>query len=151
MNKKEFSNLKTGEVVIITVHGKNFGKQGIVEAIHYNRNNEGGRAYLRPLNCIFEFSKSVNSVRISDNGLCRFGHSNISYLNKTPNVTKPKLQIYRFTLYLDCDDMVFCSAISTNETDAHRFIFKELIKKFEEDDICLVFKDILPITEGTII
>lgn len=52
MNQKEFKKLKVGDIVVITVHGMNNGKKGVVREI------AGRTVYLEPHKCVFEFSSS---------------------------------------------------------------------------------------------
>ena len=167
MNKKEFDTLEIGEVVIITIPGKNFGKQGTVESICQNRYNSGGKwIYLRPINCIFEFNKTVKSVRTRDDGTSRFGHAAISYLNKpiikgtiqiescfekelVIPIVKKTLEIYRFNLHDGVFNDRYMSAISTNEEDARKALHSEILKYYyAEKELTITLKDILPIING---
>jgi hypothetical protein len=79
MTKKEFRNLKVGEKVVITVHGRNQGKIGIVKYI--GRDQFGlGLAYLEPFECEFEMYPQ-RGLRNAD-GLCGWNHYGIAYLKK---------------------------------------------------------------------
>jgi hypothetical protein len=77
MTRQEFENLKAGDVVVITQHGKNRGRQGTVSEI------SNGTVYLTPLNCEFEFSNK-NSWRLHrrKEGLYGFGYESINYPTK---------------------------------------------------------------------
>ena len=62
-----------------------------------------------------------------------------------------ELRIWRFIVTTSFDDQVWSSVISTNETDAYKIIHDDVLKHFEEEEFNIVLKDILPITNGTII
>lgn len=78
--KSEFKNLQIGDVVIITSHGKNRGKMGIVREIR-RRPQYGGIAYLEPLNCEFEFS-NIQTRQQNKDGFYWWQHTNIRYPEK---------------------------------------------------------------------
>ena len=62
-----------------------------------------------------------------------------------------QLRIWRFGVHVLTEYQVWSSVISTNETDAYKVLHDDLLKRFHEEDIYIVLKDILPITNGTII
>ena len=49
MTKKEFDSIHIGDIVTISIHGKNKGKHGIVEAVFKDNEFRKGYVYLRPL------------------------------------------------------------------------------------------------------
>lgn len=85
MNVADFSNLKVGDVVIITAPGANKGKQGIVSEIE--KVSRLGIAYLKPLNCEFEFPDGANLEARFKNGLYGWYRHWIAQLPK-PKVDK---------------------------------------------------------------
>lgn len=82
MTKNEFNNLTIGDKVVITTHGKNRGKIGIVREIE---KSEFGQdlAYLEPFECAFEF---CNDRKLHNTeGLFGWNSMGINYI-KRPSV-----------------------------------------------------------------
>lgn len=78
MTSQEFKNLKVGSVVTITQTGKNKGKKGTVVRIE-----KEGTAYLKPLDCEFEFSNySSWRLHLKDEGLYGFSYTCINYVDR---------------------------------------------------------------------
>jgi hypothetical protein len=78
MNKKEFENLKIGDIVEITSHGKNRGKKGLVSDIKRNITYGGGKVFLAPIDCEFEFYKT-RRTKLNEFGLSEWKHESINY------------------------------------------------------------------------
>jgi hypothetical protein len=79
MNKNEASKLKIGDTVVITQHGKNKGKKGIVREIH------GSTAYLEPFECEFEFVNDSSWRLHSREGLYGYNTVSINYPKEPSN------------------------------------------------------------------
>ena len=75
MDKKQFNNLRIGDTVIVTIHGQNKGKIGVVEDIV--RFGGYGTAYLRPVGCEFGFS---NPRKKNKDSLYGFTNSSIQII-----------------------------------------------------------------------
>jgi len=145
MTKQELLNLRIGNKVVITNHGKNKGKMGIVNDII--RGPFGaGMVYIEPIDCKFEFTHK-NYHTTNDEGYYAWNYYSIGY----PKIRKPTLVIFRFKVYTDYNSMFRSGVISTNEDDARKIIYDETIKTFDDDDILIELEAILPMIEGTII
>jgi len=57
MTKNEFNNLRIGDTVVVTNHGRNKGKMGTVRDIVRHDINEGA-IYIEPIDCEFGFANS---------------------------------------------------------------------------------------------
>lgn len=142
MTGKELQDLRIGDIVIISTHGQNKGKRGQVDDIIR------GSAYLRPLDGEFTFYNQSSRTK-NENGLYRFAHETIQVY---PRKEKPlALQIYRFIVGIGYGDENWISVICTNEDDAFKMIYQDVLKHVCEEDITITFKDIIPFTYGTII
>lgn len=81
MIKQEFKNLKIGDIVVITAHGKNKGKTGIVSEIYRDTLFGTGIAYLKPFKCEFG-SSNKNAWRNKKPGLYGFSYVSIDCLDR---------------------------------------------------------------------
>lgn len=80
MTRNEFHNIKIGDELVITTHGRNKGKRGIVREI--KRDNDGPCiVYLEPVDCVFEFCSDYGRWRIKGN-LYGWNSYGISYPKK---------------------------------------------------------------------
>ena len=85
MTRSEFKDLRIGDIVKITQHGKNREKQGVVSDI-VRGPMYGGAIYLTPLNCEFQFSNEKTKSLRFKNGCYRWRYESIAYANK---ISKP--------------------------------------------------------------
>lgn len=82
MNKVELSNIKIGDTVVITQHGKNQGKKGSVVSVNDRT------VYLIPVDCEFEFTNnSAWRLHRRDEGIYGFSYVSINYPDKMGNKT----------------------------------------------------------------
>lgn len=70
---KEFKNIQIGDIVIITQHGKNQGKMGIVRKI------DEGSVYLEPFQCEFEFANKSGWRLHKYKDLYGFGYVSVNH------------------------------------------------------------------------
>lgn len=138
MNKEELKNLRIGDIVIVSGHGNNKGKRGIVNDI-VRFGGERGETYLNPLDGEFTFYNQ-NTRRRNKDGLYGFAHQTIQ-LYSTKEA--PKKEFYITGRFLEKG--ITWSANSFTSKDLvvlNRFI-KELnenalgleISILDEDDI----------------
>jgi hypothetical protein len=79
MTREEFGKVQIGDMVVITVHGQNYGKKGIVFDMHRDKNFGTGWVYLEPYECEFTFS---NPRKTNKDGFYIFRHPFIGYPKK---------------------------------------------------------------------
>ena len=82
MLKSEFNNLRMGDTVVITNHGRNKGKMGIVKNIVRHDVNEG-TIYIEPIDCDFSFTNSYRKP--NKEGLYSWSRQSIGLLKKPHN------------------------------------------------------------------
>lgn len=101
MTRNEFRNIKIGEEIIITTHGKNKGKKGIVKEIR--RDKDGPCIiYLEPVDCVFEFCPDYKRWQNND-GLYGWNSYGIKYPKKQINK-----EFYVSVINEKEDDEVIC-------------------------------------------
>jgi hypothetical protein len=137
MTKDEFLNLRIGDTVVITNHGKNKGKMGIVDDIIRGGVFGLGCAYLEPFECEFEFSNSLRPK--NKEGLYGWNHHGINY-PKSP-VSK---DFYIEAMYTR--DGVSWAA--NNFTLSELIVIERFLKEFNEHATGLVVDSLAILDRG---
>jgi len=89
MNQKELKNLKVGNIVVITTHGGNQGKRGMVTEILRDMWGESN-VYLQPLDGEFTFY-NPKTRRKNKHGFYAFAHQTFQLI---PSIDEPIKEFY---------------------------------------------------------
>ena len=133
MTKNELKNLKIGDRVVITTHGKNQGKMGIVNGVY-----DWG-AYLEPFQCEFEFSKSTHKLT-DENGNYGFNVGSIAYPKK-----QIKKEFYVCTMFAGDEVSWSANNFTEKELDIIERFLSELNGRIEGkciDGISIIDEDV---------
>jgi ribosomal protein L24 len=93
MNRTEFYDLEIGDMVVVTIQGKNKGKLGIVrEIIREGLPSDG--AYIEPFQCEFEYANASTLKSKCKDGLHHYNHRAINYRVAKAEPLKSNVYLY---------------------------------------------------------